>query len=52
MNALCAAVAAGWSDGAKLDRDADLAPLRGRDDYRRLVGETMDRAMPVNVFTP
>jgi serine/threonine-protein kinase len=50
MATLRAAVAAGYADGAKLSRDTDLAPLRGRDDFRRLVLEVMDRAMPADPF--
>jgi hypothetical protein len=51
MDAIRAAVAAGWSIGARMNRDADLAPLRDRNDFRRLVDETMDRAMPVDAFS-
>lgn len=31
------AVAAGWRERAVIDADADLAPLRGRPDFRKLV---------------
>ena len=50
MDALRAAVAAGWSNGSRMTHDADFASLRTRDDFRRLVDETMDRAMPVDAF--
>jgi serine/threonine-protein kinase len=50
MATLNAAVAAGFSDGAGVSREADLAPLRGRDDFRRLVLTLMDRAMPADPF--
>jgi tetratricopeptide (TPR) repeat protein len=51
IDALRAAVAAGWSNGASMSREADFAPLGDRDDFRRLVDETMDRAMPVDAFS-
>jgi tetratricopeptide (TPR) repeat protein len=50
MATLRAAVAAGFSEGAWMSRDADLVPLRGRDDFRRLVLGLMDRAMPADPF--
>jgi hypothetical protein len=50
--ALRAAVAAGWRDGLIMARDPDLTPLRDRDDFRRLVVELLDRAMPAYPFAP
>ena len=46
-----AAVAAGWSDGVGMGRDIGLEPLRGRDDFRRLVEDVLDRTMPDEPFT-
>jgi hypothetical protein len=31
-------------------RDPDLAPLRGRDDFRRLAAEQLDRGFPARPF--
>jgi eukaryotic-like serine/threonine-protein kinase len=45
---LHAAIAAGWSNGAWMSRDADLVSIRGHDDFRRMVVELMDRAMPAD----
>jgi len=50
VNALRAAIAAGWNDAAKTSRDPDLAPLHGRDDFRRLLGELFDRSFPADPF--
>jgi hypothetical protein len=50
MSALRAAVASGFSDGDRLGRSPGLAPLRGRDDFQRLLLELMDRAMPADPF--
>jgi serine/threonine protein kinase len=44
------AIAAGWRDAAKINREPDLAPLRGRDDFRRLVAELFDRRFPADPF--
>jgi len=44
------AIAAGWNDAGKASRDADLAPLRARDDFRRLVFELFDRGFPADPF--
>jgi hypothetical protein len=33
------AVAAGYKDAKRLQDDKDLMPLRGRDDFKKLVGE-------------
>lgn len=40
------AVAAGYRDRAHLDADPDLAPLRGRPDFRALVGSLRYTAPP------
>jgi serine/threonine-protein kinase len=44
------AVAAGWNDAGKTSRDLGLAPLRDRDDFRRLVSELFDRGFPADPF--
>jgi hypothetical protein len=49
---LRAAVAAGWKDAAHIIRDPKLAPLRDRDDFRKLAGEVFDRAFPAKAFVP
>ncbi len=48
--ALRAAIAAGWRDARQASNDADLAPLRARDDFRQLIGELFDRGFPANPF--
>jgi serine/threonine-protein kinase len=50
METLRSAVAAGYANGARMSQDADLVPLRGRDDFRRLVLGLMDRSMPADPF--
>jgi serine/threonine-protein kinase len=50
VEALRAAVAAGWRDVAWMSRDPDLAALRDRDDYRRLVATLWDDAFPADPF--
>ena len=50
--ALRAAVAAGWSNASPVAHDPDLAPLRDRDDFRRLLAELFDRTMPADPFAP
>jgi tetratricopeptide (TPR) repeat protein len=53
VNALKKAVAAGWDDAAHTERDPDLAPLRGRADFRAVVAamwNQIDRAMPADPF--
>ena len=44
------AIAAGYADANHLHQDPDLAPLRGRDDFRRLLGERLDRGFPADPF--
>ena len=44
------AIAAGWNDAGKTSRDPDLAPLRDRDDFRRLLAELFDRGFPADPF--
>jgi WD40 repeat protein len=39
VDALRRAIAAGMKDFAQMDRDADLDPLRGRSDFRKLIQE-------------
>jgi tetratricopeptide (TPR) repeat protein len=46
VQALEAAVAAGWTDAGKISRDPVLAPLRDRDDFRRLLAKLFDRGFP------
>jgi eukaryotic-like serine/threonine-protein kinase len=49
---LRAAVAAGWSNAQHTDRDPDLASLRDRDDFRRLLTELFDQGFPADPFAP
>jgi eukaryotic-like serine/threonine-protein kinase len=44
------AVAAGWVDATKTEKDPDLAPLHDRDDFRRLVAGLFDRVFPADPF--
>jgi tetratricopeptide (TPR) repeat protein len=44
------ALADGFSDIFLFIRDEDLAPIRSRDDFRRLLSGAMDRVMPRNPF--
>jgi serine/threonine-protein kinase len=50
MKTLRAAAAAGWRDAAQTSRDPDLAPLRDRDEFRRLLDELFDGGFPANPF--
>jgi serine/threonine-protein kinase len=50
MTTLRTAIAAGYSDGAQMSRDADLVPLHDRSDFCQLVLGLMDRAMPADPF--
>jgi hypothetical protein len=52
MATLRAAVSAGYTNGALLSRDPDLDSLRGRDDFRQLVLQLLDSAMPADPFAP
>ena len=52
VQALKQAIAAGWNDAGLASRDPDLASLRDRDDYRRLVAELFDRSFPTDPFAP
>jgi serine/threonine-protein kinase len=44
------AVIAGWNNAQHASRDPDLAPLRDRDDFRRLLAELFDRGFPADPF--
>jgi serine/threonine protein kinase len=44
------AIAAGWNDAGKTSRDPALAPLRDREDFRRLLIELFDRGFPSDPF--
>jgi tetratricopeptide (TPR) repeat protein len=44
------AVETGWRDALQTCRDANLAPLRSRDDFRRLVAELLDGIFPADPF--
>ncbi len=44
------AIAAGWNDAGKTSSDPDLAPLRDRDDFRRLLAELFDHGFPADPF--
>jgi hypothetical protein len=50
MASLTKAVAAGWNNPALAATDSDLAPLHGRDDFRRLVAGLFDRVFPADPF--
>jgi tetratricopeptide (TPR) repeat protein len=39
MDLLRQAVKAGWNDAAHMQKDTDLDPLRGREDFRKLLAE-------------
>jgi hypothetical protein len=52
MDALRAAVAAGFANPTHMTRDPDLDPLRNRDDFRRLLAELEDRTFPADPFAP
>jgi hypothetical protein len=52
VQTLMQAIAAGWNDAGKTSRDPDLAPLHGRDDFRRLVNDLLDRRFPADPFAP
>jgi hypothetical protein len=46
VEALRQAVARGYKDAAHLKKDPDLDPLRGRDDFRKLLAEVEAAAKP------
>ena len=48
MDWLKQAVAAGYKDAAHMKKDADLKPLRERDDFRELLEELGKNAQPAN----
>ena len=50
VEALHAAIAAGWTDAARTGSDPDLASLHDRDDFRRLLAELFDRVFPAAPF--
>jgi hypothetical protein len=50
IQALKAAVAAGWNDARHTSHDPDLAALRDRDDFRRLLAELFDIGFPAHPF--
>jgi eukaryotic-like serine/threonine-protein kinase len=52
VQALKQAIAAGWNDAQHTSRDPNLAPLRDRDDFRRLLAELFDRGFPADPFAP
>ena len=39
MDLLRNAVKAGWNDAAHMAKDTDLDPIRGRDDFKKLIEE-------------
>jgi serine/threonine-protein kinase len=41
-----------WNDTSRVSHDPDLAPLKDRDDFRRLVDEVGDRSFPKDPFAP
>jgi tetratricopeptide (TPR) repeat protein len=44
------AICAGWNDACKTNSDPDLAPVRDREDFRRLLAELFDRGFPADPF--
>jgi serine/threonine-protein kinase len=44
------AVAAGWTDGASLLSDPDLAAIRDRPDFQRIIAPLLDEALPADPF--
>ena len=46
MELLTKAVKAGWKDSAHIKRDADMDPLRDRDDFRKLLA-TLEKDFPL-----
>ena len=52
MRTLKQAIAAGWNDAKLTGRDPDLDPIRGREDFRRLLDELLDLAFPADPFAP
>ena len=44
------AIGAGWNNAAKTSRDPNLAPLRDREDVRRLLSKLFDRGFPADPF--
>jgi serine/threonine protein kinase len=50
MTTLKTAVAEGWANATLTARDPDLAPLRSRDDFRRLVAGLFDKLFPADPF--
>jgi tetratricopeptide (TPR) repeat protein len=50
MVSLRAAVSAGYTNAAKMSRDADLVLLHERDDFRQLVANLFDRTFPADAF--
>jgi serine/threonine protein kinase len=50
VQALERAIAAGWNNAGKTNRDPDLAPLRDRDDFRQLLAILFDRGFPADPF--
>jgi hypothetical protein len=44
------AMAAGWNDAGKTNSDPDLAPLRDREDFSRLLADLFDRGFPADPF--
>jgi tetratricopeptide (TPR) repeat protein len=50
VQTLSDAAAAGWNDAQHTSRDPDLARLRDRDDFRRLLVKMFDRGFPADPF--
>jgi serine/threonine protein kinase/tetratricopeptide (TPR) repeat protein len=52
LEALRAAIKAGWSNAPWTGRDPDFVPLHDRPDFHRLVAELFDRGFPNDPFVP
>jgi eukaryotic-like serine/threonine-protein kinase len=52
VQALRAAIAAGWKDAGHTWRDPDLRVLHDRADFQQLIGDLFDRAFPAKPFAP
>jgi eukaryotic-like serine/threonine-protein kinase len=52
MELLNKAVKAGYKDGAHMAKDTDLDPLRGRDDFKKLIADLESKSSPKPQLAP